>query len=80
MFDKQVFIFPKEKLYVSWKYLLDNQINPDDLLEYFVICKNRDCLELKPNGCETMVTNENKDEYVKLCIQFTTHEFVKDSM
>jgi E3 ubiquitin-protein ligase HUWE1 len=45
-----------------------------------VICRNRECIELKPDGCETMVTNENKQEYVQLCIKFVTQEFIKPSL
>ena len=30
-----------------------------------------------PDGMETLVTNENKNLYVDLSIEFHTHEFVK---
>lgn len=45
-------------------FILNNNIDPNDLLEYFVLCKGKECIELKNNGSELLVTNENKAEYV----------------
>lgn len=53
-------------LYSSWTYMLQNTFNPDDLQQYFIICHDQECIELKQNGADILVNNDNKLEYVKL--------------
>ncbi len=43
---------------------MKNSINPEILMEYFVICRGNDIIELKPDGYDIPITNENKDEYI----------------
>lgn len=52
--------------------MLNNQFDPSELMEYFMIYRSNkgDTYELKPKGSETIVDNENKEEYVRLWYYF----------
>ena len=49
-------------LYQSWTYLLKNEFDPDELMEYFVIYRRSrgDSFELIPGGAAILVNNDNK--------------------
>lgn len=51
-------------LYKSWDYMLKNHFDPEELQQYFVVCKDDQIIELKQNGADILVNNENKHEYV----------------
>ncbi|OHS97052.1 hypothetical protein TRFO_36768 [Tritrichomonas foetus] len=54
------------QMYNSLKWILDNDVN--NIGFTFVNSENKDLIE---DGCNIDVTNENKDEYVKLLIKDT---------
>lgn len=56
-------------LYNSLKYIKENPIDDEDVFEeYFVVDDplTGDSVELIPNGTLTLITDENKEEYIKL--------------
>jgi E3 ubiquitin ligase SMURF1/2 len=61
-------------IYRSLKWMLDNDITEMDIPQPFVVERDRFGKlvhrELKPNGRNETVTNDNKEEYVRLYIQF----------
>ncbi|CAD8084705.1 unnamed protein product [Paramecium sonneborni] len=72
--------FYDKSLYLSWKYLLDNQFDENLLQQYFIICKDDEIIELKQDGANILVNNENKQEFVDLCIQFYTEKLISTQL
>ncbi|CAD8156549.1 unnamed protein product [Paramecium octaurelia] len=72
--------FYDKSLFMSWKYLLENQFDENELQQYFIICKDDEIIELKQNGADILVNNQNKQEFVDLCIQFYSEKMISKQL
>jgi len=59
-------------LYSSLNYMNNDDVNVEDLCMNFTIMDSGKTIELKPNGSEIALTNENKAEYIRLTIDHYT--------
>jgi len=70
--DDMIHMDPEFHTHLKW--LLENDINDKDLELFFTydhqLFGKVDQIELKPNGFKIPVSNENKEEYVRLTIQY----------
>lgn len=68
-------------VYNSLKYLLDTDIDEDEYLEfYFTHEYNDEMHPLVPDGENIKVTNENKENYVLLKVEFMVKNFIGDQI
>ena len=62
-----------ESLHQSLKWILDNEFDPEDLDMHFTVDNEymgrHETIDLKPNGSNILVTNQNKEEYVALIVE-----------
>lgn len=63
-----------EALYASLSYLNADGIDAEDLCMNFTIMDNGKTIELKPEGENIALTNENKEEYIKKVVEYYTCE------
>ena len=61
-----IYYYDKE-YYTSWNYLMQNDIDTNLLMEYFVVYDKNQYVDLKENGSQVLIANSNKKEYVDLC-------------
>lgn len=61
-----------EQLYNSMTYISNPEINVEDLCMNFTIMDQGKTVELKPDGENVSLTNENRDEYINLLIEYYT--------
>lgn len=71
--------FIDEDLYISMVFIRDNPIE-GVFFETFEVEKNKIKFELKDNGKEIKVTDENKSEYIDLRLKFETFELIKEGL
>ena len=68
-----------QDVYRSLKYFRDSDLNEhqDYLQQYFVYSNpSGEERELKPNGASILVTNENKEEFIRLKCHYYLHKQV----
>ena len=62
-----------ESLHQSLKWILENEFDPEDLDMHFTADNEymgrHETIDLKPNGSNILVTNQNKEEYVALIVE-----------
>mmetsp|Transcript_16759 Transcript_16759/g.16437 ORF Transcript_16759/g.16437 Transcript_16759/m.16437 type:complete len:188 (-) Transcript_16759:49-612(-) len=66
-----------EQLYKSISYLFNDGVNAADLCMNFTILDNGKTVELKQDGENTELTDENKDEYALLVVEYYTFRRVE---
>jgi len=59
-----------EKLYENMKIFSESGEDINDLSLTFSVREDDEEVELKPGGADIDVTEENKDEYIELCIKY----------
>mmetsp|Transcript_5444 Transcript_5444/g.4614 ORF Transcript_5444/g.4614 Transcript_5444/m.4614 type:complete len:206 (+) Transcript_5444:389-1006(+) len=63
-----------EQLFNSLSYLNNEGVNAEDLCMNLTLMDNGNTVELKDGGEEIPLTNENKDEYIKLVCEYYTYK------
>jgi hypothetical protein len=63
-----------EQLYTSLAYLNSDGVNAEDLCMNFTIMDSGRTIELKQNGESIPLTNENKEEYIKLVVDHYSYK------
>ncbi|CAI2365104.1 unnamed protein product [Moneuplotes crassus] len=63
-----------EQLYSSIAFILQDSVNASDLCMNFTILDNGKTVELKQNGADIELTNENKEEYSRLVVEHYTYK------
>ena len=70
-----------QQTYNSLKYIMESKIDEDDYLELtFTHQYKEDQYDLKENGSEISVTDENKEEYINLKVNFMVKHFTTNQL